>query len=423
MNSQTLPTPQLADRGRRNDIFPDPIGSITPYILLYVVQLVALASPKFPLRRFLFSGILLGLLVQTQTQPPFTNEIGLAQLFCIQWSFLLATLEKILLSGEEGPESHFWREKAGEKEAESYPAFSLRKLHWALMLIVNQRGIGWNHQVKNVPQVVNMKRSVFLRRQLFHLVKSFLLADLCFNLGIRFFYTNPETGIVGDINSKYITMNYACPGWRVTTVLVFAATPYFALSTQYALGSIVFVGLGLNEPEDWPPLFNPISEATTVRNLWGKYWHQVIRRALSTWSSALVDALGIQHGTNLSSYTQLWFSFVVSGYFHARSHLILPSPINVTVAERAYPIFYFFVLQATAITFEDFVKWAWCKGLGMGEGESRWRKTVGYLWVTGWLVWSVKFPALAYLKTRVGTESPFPFTIVGPWTEIVPMPI
>jgi hypothetical protein len=169
-------------------------------------------------------------------------------------------------------------------------------------------------------------------------------------------------------------------------------------------------------------MFNPISTATTVRNFWGKYWHQIVRRGVSTWSNALVDFLGISHGTNASSYTQLWFGFLLSGYFHSTSHMILPSPTNINVPERTYRIVAFFVIQAAAITLEDFVKWVWCKRLGFGEGNSKWRNAVGYVWVVGLLWWSVQFPAIAYLRTRVGSENPFPFTVAGRFLEYFPVP-
>lgn len=104
------------------------------------------------------------------------------------------------------------------------------------------------------------------------------------------------------------------------------------------------------------------------------------------------------------------------------SHFLFPPPLNVTVSERMYPIFLFFVLQAAAVTFEDFVQWVWCKALGMGDGMHRWRRAVGYIWVVGWMWYSVKFIALTFLKTRVGAESPLPFTVVGPWMKYVPMP-
>jgi hypothetical protein len=234
---------------KANDILTEPVDSILPHVLLYAVQLVTLVSPKFPGRRFVFSGILLALLVQAQLHPHFTEDISKAQPFCIQWSFLLASLEKLLLSGDEGPERHFWRIDAGKEEAESYPAFGLRKLKWAIAMFINQRGVGWNYEVKNVPQCTDMKKSTFVRKQLVQLVKYYILADLCFQLGIWFFYTNPETGIVGDIDSKLITLEYACPGWIFVTRYVFAATPYFALSMQYTLFSIIGVSLGLGTPK------------------------------------------------------------------------------------------------------------------------------------------------------------------------------
>lgn len=234
---------------RANTTLGEPVDSILPHILMYIIQVTALASPRFPGRRFIVSGILLGLLVQAQLHPNFTKDVAKAQPFCIQWSFLIATLEKFIFSGEEGPESHFWREDKGKKEAEAYAPFSLRKFNWAVMLIINQRGVGWNHQVKNIPACPDMKKSVFLAKQLVQLVKYYILADLCFQLGIWFFYTNPETGIVGDVDSKLITLDYLCPGWNFTTRFVFGATPYFALSMQYTLMSIICVSLGLGTPK------------------------------------------------------------------------------------------------------------------------------------------------------------------------------
>lgn len=249
MYNTSLLAKQLEDPSVANDVFSETNDSIIPHIALYVTQLVALASPRFPGRRFVFSGILLALMVQAMRHPRFTKDIGTAQPFCIQWSFWIGTMEKLLLSGEEGPEAHFWRLDKGSREAESYHGFGFRKLSWAFMLILNQRGVGWNHKVKNVPPVMETKKSAFLMNRLFWFAINFLMADLLFHLGRRFFFTNSETGVVGDVNSKYITLDYASPLWRFVTILVFAATPYFALSAQNSLFSIIFVGVGFGGPE------------------------------------------------------------------------------------------------------------------------------------------------------------------------------
>ncbi|KAF2690569.1 hypothetical protein K458DRAFT_287911 [Lentithecium fluviatile CBS 122367] len=405
-----------------DNIFGKPEGSITAHILLYLFQILAFVSSNFPGRRYLFTGILLALFIESQRNLHFTNNLGLAQPFCIQWSFLLASLEKLILSGKEGPEAHFWRPDHGIQEALQYPPFGFAKIGWAVMLLLNQRGVGWNHQVKNVPVAPETTKSAFLKTRIWQLFKSFLMADLLFQLGIRIFYTNYATGLVGNLDTKHITLAYKNPLWNPVALFVFAATPYFALTAQYTLFSILSVLIGFGSPQDWPPMFNPIGTATTVRSFWGKYWHQVVRRGISTWSTTLVRACSVAQGTSASSYMQLWFGFLVSGYFHSTSHLILPAPINVTVYERTHGIFVFFVIQAAAITFEDFVKWLWSKKLRMGEEETRWRRTLGYLWVTGVLFWSVKYPALAYMRTRVGIESPFPVSVMKEWVKLIPVP-
>lgn len=30
--------------------------------------------------------------------------------------------------------------------------------------------------------------------------------------------------------------------------------------------------------QDWPPIFGSLYDTTTVREFWGKYWHQTVRK-------------------------------------------------------------------------------------------------------------------------------------------------
>lgn len=265
MANITTSSKLFEDPSIANDVFLEAKDSIVPHVALFGLQIIALVSPRFPGRRFVASGILLAVMIQAHLQPKFTDDVGTAQPFGIQWSFWLATMEKFMLSGDEGPEAHFWREDVGVREAESYPAFSLRKLNWAVMLLFNQRGIGWNHQVKNVPPVTDTKKSVFLFKRFLWMVLYFILADLCIHLNIRFFFTNPVTGAVGDVNSKSIVMEYACPGWRFSTVFVFSAAIYCGLSAQYSLLSIVCVALGLGGPQVRDTNVSAIFESKLLR--------------------------------------------------------------------------------------------------------------------------------------------------------------
>lgn len=87
--------------------------------------------------------------------------------------------------------------------------------------------------------------------------------------------------------------------------------------------------------------------ATTVRNFWGREWHQMIRRVISTPGTLLRNALGVKRGTMLSSYMQLYVGFAFSVVMHAAGAL------NVSRETLGEP--WWFMSQAVMITIEDFV--------------------------------------------------------------------
>jgi hypothetical protein len=41
-----------------------------------------------------------------------------------------------------------------------------------------------------------------------------------------------------------------------------------AVDIDYRITSILSVGIGLDAPEDWPPLFGRAKQAYTLRNFW-----------------------------------------------------------------------------------------------------------------------------------------------------------
>ena len=93
-------------------------------------------------------------------------------------------------------------------------------------------------------------------------------------------------------------------------------------------------------------------------------------------------------GTNRSSYSQLYIAFFLSGLLHFAAEFL----IEMRMVYRAPK---FFLLQAVAITFEDFViyiaKRALRRGgieLNPGRPDESWAEAVvrviGYCWVTLW---------------------------------------
>ena len=225
-----------------------PEASIAPHLLLYFVQIICLVLPPFRGRREVFGILIVALAIQVHLNPHFTNDISLAQPFSIGWSYYMATLAKLISSGDEGPEAHYWRVDRPEREALTFAVLSWKKLVWALMLVFNQRGVRWNHQVKNVLPVHAKSKPAFLVRQICEFVKCVLIADLLFQLAIRLFFTSPD-GQVGMVDSKYLSIRHSDIRWSFAKAAVFGATPYFMLSMQYAQLSFVAVLFGFSKPE------------------------------------------------------------------------------------------------------------------------------------------------------------------------------
>ncbi|KAI3326349.1 membrane bound O-acyl transferase family-domain-containing protein [Xylariaceae sp. AK1471] len=397
-----------------------PSASIAPHAALYIVQIVALACPPSRFRRSFFAALILGLGAYAHLYPHFTNDVGIAQPFTIAWSYYFATLAKLLFSGPLGPEAHFWRVDHPRKEALRYRAFGWEKIRWAFALIANQRGVRWNHEVKNVHPVRTRNKAQFLALQAWKFVKYLLVADLLFSLSRRLFFTSVD-GVVGPLDSHSLTLQHPDWRWSFAKALVFGATPYFMLSMQYAQLAFVSVALGISKPEDWPPPFGRLTDITTVRLFWGKFWHQQLRHMLTCYTDAFIDAVGIPRGTNWSSYTTLYLAFLISGTFHALSQRQMPCPVDVSDSERVTGFFLFFVWQAAAITFEDFVQWC-CRRGGLGENLLLLR-VIGYMWVT-WCIWtSLPLAGDTFVRMRLGEESFLPFSLARPYVDrFVPIP-
>ncbi|KAF2677290.1 putative toxin biosynthesis protein [Lentithecium fluviatile CBS 122367] len=412
-----------SDVSTPNLVFREPKSSIAPHIALYLVQIIALASPPFRHRRAVFNTLIVSLAGYALTHPHFTNDMAMAQPFNIGWSFYLATLAKLNLS--DPPEANYWHIDKPAREATSYATFGWMKFKWAFMLMLNTRGIRWNHQVKNVPKLPKETKTRFLLSQALKFVKNMVIADFLFQLGLRIFWTTPD-GRVGAMNSKYMTLRHDDWRWSFVKCLVFGATPYFMMSMQYAQFAFLAVLFGFSQPADWPPMFNPIRGTTTVRDFWGRYWHQQLRHVLAQYNEAFCAFFRIPKGTNMSSYMKLWLAFIISGFFHAVSSLQMPFPDNLTPGERSLGFWWFFIWNVSAITLEDFLLWIVKKTFPKGQftREGSWVRTVvGYLWVSLVIWQGLPLVGDMCLRMRVGAESPLPFSLSqGFVKEYVPIP-
>jgi hypothetical protein len=55
----------------------------------------------------------------------------------------------------------------------------------------------------------------------------------------------------------------------VLNILSWACGGFSAISLQYEMLAVCSVALGLTEARDWPKLFGSVTEAYSLRNLWG----------------------------------------------------------------------------------------------------------------------------------------------------------
>ena len=56
---------------------------------------------------------------------------------------------------------------------------------------------------------------------------------------------------------------------------------YYSLNMQYSLVAGLVVALGFYKPQDWPPQMGRLRDVSTVREFWGQFWHQNLRRVRS----------------------------------------------------------------------------------------------------------------------------------------------
>lgn len=89
------------------------------------------------------------------------------------------------------------------------------------------------------------------------------------------------------------------------------------------------------------------------------------------------ETCGFTQGTNLSAYTQLYIGFLISGLIHMAGDYMV-------MQKFAFFSPRWFLLQAMAITFEDFVQWctkSWRPKMGWTS------KAIGYIYVITWFTW------------------------------------
>ncbi|TRM69512.1 membrane bound O-acyl transferase family-domain-containing protein [Schizophyllum amplum] len=270
-----------------------------------------------------------------------------------------------------------------------------KRLWWATCLLFSNRGIGWTTAIPHLPQMPHYRSGKeFALARLRDAVFFFFVTDLAGT----YFAQNPITSYrAGE------RLPISSQGLLFQCITVAITVCHFWANSQmsYSIISVIAVACG-SEPRDWPPMWGDLLETYTLRKVWGRVWHQLMRRYVASTGKAVVHLLGVQRGTNASSYIQLYVGFLASGLTHTWGD----RQIDVTVGDSVP----FFMLQAIAITFEDGVI-ALAKKAGMKENAATW--AVGRLWAATVLLATLPMLVRPALATGQPVDSGLPFSAVA----------
>jgi hypothetical protein len=185
---------------------------------------------------------------------------------------------------------------------------------------------------------------------------------------------------------------------------------YLILSSYHDILSIIAVGLHIDTPEEWPPLFGQIGKAYSVRKYWSHFWHLLVYRSFSAHAEyMIVKVTGTRKRTTLTRYANNACVFVLSGLMHA----LVERTLNPDSCSRCgcWATFWRYCLQVVAIISEEVFQRVIAKlehRLIPGEVRSMFiaamHRITGYIWVIFWTLWSKEFtffPQAYCLKQQI----------------------
>lgn len=184
------------------------------------------------------------------------------------------------------------------------------------------------------------------------------------------------------------TLDYEQFSVRVLTSLHWLWHDYQVIETCHSGLAIIFVGvLRFDEPEEWPPLYGSILDASSVRGLWGNYWHRIMTTTYATYAKMFSRVIwGVRAGSTLDKTLVAFGIFAISGAGHAlvnwqRKEIALSRDMLFFLANFAAILF---EISAAKVV-QACVPRAWYETM-IRSWQAR---VLGYCWVCFWLIWIV----------------------------------
>ena len=144
------------------------------------------------------------------------------------------------------------------------------------------------------------------------------------------------------------------------------------------------------------------------------FWHQMFRQPFSSCAAFLVhNIFHLPKDGVLQRYSKIFVIFFISGLLH------LLTDIGSGISSHESGSLRFFCTQVLGIIIEDAVQALFCFTRDSFNGSrrsspTRWIRVLGFLWLTGFVVWSTPVWAYPAMRRNKGEEKDIvlPFSIV-----------
>ncbi|GAA5871918.1 hypothetical protein JCM1840_004744 [Sporobolomyces johnsonii] len=213
------------------------------------------------------------------------------------------------------------------------PAWSWRRLGWALKMMMSMRGAGWTWQVSGVPTGgANLSRGRFVRSRLLRTAMLYVVMDAVSTYMQSRPYFHRQVSLASlSFVERQINMLSAC------------AAGALAIAMLHSALSALCVASGAWSPSECPDLFGPLSAASSLRGFWSKTWsvfdpfiplaapplkrfcdvcsalfrHQSFRRPFTTIPRAVLSLLRLSPASPFTTFLSISLAFFLSALQHA----------------------------------------------------------------------------------------------------------
>lgn len=177
---------------------------------------------------------------------------------------------------------------------------------------------------------------------------------------------------------------------RAVFAIFWAFSSYLLLDAAHAaLSLFCVVVLRADDPQQWPPIFGHLRDASSLRSFWGKFWHRLVVLPYGSYGKFIAEKLlGLRPVSRLHKLIVAFTIFLISGISHAA--------IAYHLDDRTGHLdVWWFCLNFFASTLEGVVRSsiAQCEAASGLTSLSRLtpsvRKCLGFVWVFLFFFWSV----------------------------------